>query len=513
MIVADPTFFDRVIARLAPERAVRREQARLRLDALRAARAMYDGASRGHRTKGRKIGATSQDAEAQTSLHRLRNVSRDMERNNAYAARGLTVIPTNVVGTGIIPSVVVDAVDPARKRAMQAAEQRKAQIEALITRHLDTTAIDFDGRQTFGGMQFTAVRGMARDGEMLAVRYVPPASAGLPVPLQVRLLEADYLDTDKDGPLGAGGHCIQGVEFDAAGRRVAYWLFDEHPGAATGSLRRSLRTVSRRVPARDVAHLYRIDRPGQTRGIPWLAPAMMTLWDLKDYEEAELVRQKVAACFAAFETNPNGAGSFAAEVTSKGGSPVDMLEPGMIHRLPPGHEITFGTPPQVNGYADYVRMNLRKVAAALGVPFNEIAADDSQENFASSRRGYLVFQRLIDVWRWQAVIPQFCEVVGNWFLEAATVPLGGPALAKLDWTPPRRELISPKEEVPMLRDMIRSGLTSRSEALRSLGYDPAAVDAEVASDNERSDRLELSFDSDGRRPATGPAQPAPETQP
>lgn len=511
--MADLPFIDRVIAKLAPERAVRREQARLQLEVLRSARAMYDGASRGHRTRGRKIGATSQDAEAQTSLKRLRNVARDMERNNAYAARGLTVIPTNVVGTGIIPSVTVTAVDPARKRATQAAQQRKAQIEDLIARHLDTTAIDFDGRQTFGGMQFTAVRGMARDGEILAVRYVPPASAGLPVPLQVRLLEADYLDTDKDGPTDSGGHCIQGVEFDSAGRRVAFWLFDDHPGSVSTSLRRSLRITSRRVPARDVAHLYRVDRPGQTRGIPWLAPAMMTLWDLKDYEDAELMRQKVAACFAAFETNPNGAGNLASSVTSKAGSPVDMLEPGMIHRLPPGHEITFGVPPQVNGYADYVRMNLRKVAAALGVPFNEIAADDSQENFASSRRGYLVFQRLIDVWRWQAVIPQFCEVVGNWFLEAATVPLGGPALASLEWTPPRRELISPKEEVPMLRDMIRSGLTSRSEALRSLGYDPASVDGEIAADNARSDGLDLSFDSDGRRPAAGPAQPAPEPQP
>lgn len=513
MIVAKSTLIDRAIEAMAPERAARRAQARLKLAALRSAQAMYDGASRSHRTQGRKIGSTSADAEAQMSLKRLRDVSRDMERNNAYAARGITVIPTNVVGTGIIPSVILDAVDPTRKRAVNAAQQRKAQIEALIKAHLDTTAIDFDGRQTFGGMQFTAVRGMARDGEMLAVRYVPPASARLPVPLQVRLLEADYLDSDKDGRLSDGGYCAQGVEFDARGRRVAYWIFDEHPGGTTGTLRRSSRRESRRVPAQDVAHLYRVDRPGQTRGLPWLAPAVMTLWDLKDYEEAELVRQKVAACFAAFETNPNGGGSFAGEATSKTGSLVDVLEPGMIHRMPPGHEISFASPPQVSGYTDFVRMNLRKVASALGVPFNEIATDDSQENFASSRRGYLVFQRLIDVWRWQAVIPQFCEVIGNWFLEAATIPLGGPALASLDWTPPRRELISPKEEVPMMRDMIRAGLMTRSEALRGLGYDPEAVEDEFRAENARADDKTLSFDSDGRRPATAPIVEKPETQP
>jgi capsid protein len=231
----------------------------------------------------------------------------------------------------------------------------------------------------------------------------------------------------------------------------------------------------------------------------------MTLWDLKDYEEAELIRQKVAACFAAFETDPAGPGTLGGAVnTSKAGSPVDVLEPGLIHKMAPGHTITFATPPQVQGYADFVRMNQRKVASALGVPFNEIASDDSQENFASSRRGYLVFHRLIEVWRWQSCIPQFCDPICSWFLDAATVPLGGPARATMDHTPPRRELISPKEEVPMMRDMVRSGFQSRSETIRTLGYDPDAVEAEIAAENARADAQKLSFDSDGRRPQAGP---------
>lgn len=490
--MAREPLLDRALALIAPAAAVRRAEARLRLAALRQATAAYDGASRGHRTQGRKIGSTSADGEALTSLRRLRDVARDMERNNAYAQRGMTVIPTNVVGTGIVPSVV------------GASDRGKKRIDALIKAHLDTPAIDFDGRQTYAGLQFTAVRALARDGEALAVRYVPEASAGLPVPLQVRLLEADYLDDAKTGPEG-DGYCVQGVEYDRRGRRRAYWLFDEHPGAVTPASRRLQK--SRRVPAADVAHLYRVDRPGQGRGIPWLAPAIMTLWDLKDYEEAELVRQKVAACFAAFETDPapfTGVANSVDKSKSKAGTVVDILEPGLIHKLAPGQDVRFATPPQVQGYPDYVRMNLRKVASALGVPFNEIASDDSQENFASSRRGYLVFQRLIEVWRWQAVIPQFCDPIGRWFLEAATVPLAGPPRARLDHTPPRRELISPKEEVPMMRDMIRSGLMTRSETLRSLGYEPEAVEAEFAAENQRADAAELSFDSDGRRPQAGP---------
>lgn len=485
---------DRALARLAPGLAVRRAEARLRLAALRHATAAYDGASRGHRTQGRRISSTSADGEAQPALRRLRDVSRDMERNNPYAQRGLTVIPTNVVGDGIVLSVTGTS------------PRAKKRLDALMKAHLGSTAIDFDGRQTYSGLQFTAVRALARDGEVLAVRYRAASSAGLPVPLQVRLLEADYLDDSKTGPL-ATGYCVQGVEFDAFGRRVAYWLFDEHPGAVSGRQRGA--QVSKRVPAADVAHLYRVDRPGQTRGIPWLAPAVMTLWDLKEYEEAELVRQKVAACFAAFEEDPSGPGTIGGAVAAAGGTSdvgtsVDVLEPGLIHKLGPGHKITFATPPQVQGYADYIRMNQRKVASALGVPFNEIASDDSQENFSSSRRGYLVFQRLIDVWRWQCCIPQFCDPIARWFLEAAAIPLGGQIGGVPDHTPPRRELISPKEEVPMMRDMIRSGLMSRSETQRSFGYDPEAVEDEIAAENARADAKKLSFDSDGRRPQAGP---------
>ncbi|QEL26145.1 phage portal protein [Bosea sp. F3-2] len=480
---------DRAIEAISPAAGARRAEARLRLSALRNAQAMYDGASRGHRTQGRKIGSTSADVETRMSLRRLRDVSRDMERNNAYARRGLTVIPTNVVGTGIVPSV---------RKASSDLVKRK--VEALIKSHLDTTDIDYDGRQNYAGLQFTAVRTLARDGEVLAVRYRPKASLKLTVPLQVRLLEADYLDDSKDGPDGNFVN-VQGVRYDAAGRRVGYWLFEEHPGNASRAGRSA---ESKLIPAADVAHLYRIDRPGQTRGVPWLAPGIMTLWDMKDYEEAELIRQKVAACFAGFETNTNAGQTLAGAATTKAGTPVDILEPGMIHRMAPGSEITFATPPQVTGYPDYIRMNLRKVASSLDVPFNEIASDDSQENFASSRRGYIVFQRVVEVWRWQAVIPQFCDPIGQWFLEAATVPLGGPPRAELDHTPPRRELISPKEEVPMMRDMIRSGLMTRRETLRSLGYDPEAVEAEFVEENRSADMVGNSFDSDGRRPVTGP---------
>ena len=58
---------------------------------------------------------------------------------------------------------------------------------------------------------------------------------GLAVPLQLQVLEADFLDATKSGALGAG-RLVQGIEFDPVGKRRAYWLHGEHPGDAWGAL-------------------------------------------------------------------------------------------------------------------------------------------------------------------------------------------------------------------------------------------------------------------------------------
>lgn len=480
-------WIDRAIATVAPERAAKRLHARARMAALDQVRMMYDGAARGGRVGYRAIGGTSANTEILRSLQRLRDVCRDLDRNNAIAGNCRRGITANVVGAGIIPTVV------------DAGPRDKKRLQGLIKDHFDTPAIDFDGRNTLYGLEALLCDTLVRDGEVLLVRYTPPARLRLPVPMQVRVLEIDYLDVNRTGPQTGGGVCFEGVEFDAEGRRIAYWLYDEHPG---GGVTWRYPT-SRRVAASDVAHLYRVDRPGQMRGVPWGAPVIVTQWDLHDYEDAELVRQKIAACFAVFLTGDppkNLADKVSTTETSLAGTPLETVEPGMIERLPNGTSVSFATPPMVQGYRDYIGVNQRKICSGYGVPYELGSGDLSQVTFISGRLGGLNFNRNVDQWRWHIVIPHGCGSVARWFLEAAAVLLGGPVKARLDWTPPRREMVSPKDEVPPIKEAIRAGLTSRSEELRKAGYDPEEIEAEQAEENARADKLGLRFDSDGRFP-------------
>lgn len=478
-------WLDRTIAAISPEAAVRRERARLRLQAIGRARAMYDGATTSRRSAGWRRVSTDANAETAGALGRLRDTSRDLVRNNPYARRGIAAIAHNVVGAGIIPQFR-GATDSATKV-----------LEKAAVAHLDSQAIDAAGQHDLYGLQSLAMWAVAESGEVLVRRRRRRPEDGLPLPFAIQVLEADYLDSSKDGPISGGGRTVQGVEFDALGRRVAYWLFDEHPGGA-GHFRLP---VSRRVPAADVAHIFRLDRPGQVRGVPWLAPVMLRMHDFADYEDAQLMRQKIAAVFAAFVVDMDGDGRnpIAGDVSSANSDRLESLEPGIIETLPAGKDIKFTSPPGVDGYGEYVRVQLHAIAAGLGVTYEVLTGDLSQVNFSSGRMGWLEFQRSISFWQQAIVISQFCRAVERWFVEAAAVALGVAGPVSATWTPPRREMIDPTREVPALRDAVRCGFTTLSEAVRAHGRDPSAHFAEMAEDLKRLDDLSLVVDCDPRR--------------
>lgn len=482
--------FARLLSLASPRRAVKRAAMARALALVQRPVAQYDGAGRGHRMGWRVFSRRSPAEEVANAVDRLRAVSRDMARNNAYAARAFSAIVSNAVGEGIIPAIKCDK------------PRTKSKVQLAVKQHLDTKAIDFDGRNTLYGLQALAMRTVAEAGECLIIRRFPKASQRLSVPLQIQLLEPDFLDSSKDGPQPGGGAIISGIEFDAGGVRVAYHLHRAHPGSGLGAVE------SVRVPAAQVIHLYRVDRPGQVRGVPWLAPAMITLWDLARYEEAELVRQEIAACFAAFVTEPDGelaleAGKNATPADNPALAPRETLEAGTIQYLRNGSTVSFGNPPQVQSYEAFIRAQLRKIAVAIGLPFEVLAGDLSQVNFSSGRMGWLEFQRVLGQWRWHLMISHFCDGVGAWFAEALAVKEPTATGWSMEWTPPRREMIQPKEEVEADIQEIRAGLSTRSEKLRSRGYDPEDVEREAALENERTDKLKLSFDSDGRRPRQG----------
>jgi lambda family phage portal protein len=471
---------DRMIAQLLPGRALERARARV---ALQAVRAHFDAATTGRRSRSWVADGSDADA-AGARRNRLAFIARDMVRNTPFAARAQQVIANNVVGDGIIPKV-----EGRNDRVTRAGRD-------LIERHLDTTAIDADGRANLYGLQRLAINGIVDAGEVLIRRRLRRVGDGLPLPFQVQILEADYIDTSWDGIAASGNLIKEGIEYDLVGRRVAYYLFEDHPGSS--SYRNfAPRQGSRRVPASEVLHIYRQDRPGQMRGVSWFAAVALNLQDLGDHQDAHLVRQKIAACFAAFRRTPDGAGPIDAEQ----GSIATSLQPGAIMELAHGEDISFATPPGVDGFDEFTRVVLRSVAAGMGITYESLVGDLSGVNFSSGRMGRMEMDRNVSSWQWLMMIPQMLDPFAGWFREAWALQAGDnlPLQAKVKWVPPHRILVDPNREITALRDKVRAGFASRQGVVRELGFDPEQLLAEQIEDAKLADAANLHFETDPRR--------------
>ncbi len=462
---------DRFIRYFSPAQAAKRIYAR---DIINQYVRAYEGAGRGRRWKNFK--ATALDAErevsAATSLMRFR--ARALVRNNWAASRGVDAIVANTVGHGIEAAI----------------EPKK-----LLTLWNDwarTREIDVFGTYDFFGLQQLALGTIAESGEVILKKVRRPSAK---IPLQIQLLEGDYIDASRFG-VNEKNHIRNGIEFDPDGRVVAYYLYDRHPGSGYWGTRTGL--VSNRYTTDDVRLIFRQKRLGQVRGVSWLHNVMLKLRDLDDYDDAQLFRQKIAACFAGFIKTTEGPMNVGPE---KSEPLPDKLEPGGLHALPPGRDISLASPPGVGAdYDPYMKRQLMSVASGLGITYESLTGDYGNVNFSSARMGWLEMYRNLEMWRWGMLIPMLCDVVFDWFLEAVEIA----GLADINratepvWTPPRREMIDPVKETQALKDQVRSGFTSYSEALRGLGKDPQSHMVEIANDFSKLDKLGLKIEADPR---------------
>jgi capsid protein len=213
-----------------------------------------------------------------------------------------------------------------------------------------------------------------------------------------------------------------------------------------------------------------------------------------------MMLDKLACCFTAFVTDsdPESVLPDAASPDASIPTLFEKLEPGAIEVLPPGKSVQFSSPPTAGNFIEMQRHHLHSVAAGYGITFEALTGILSEVNFSSGRMGWLEFHRNVGHWRWNIAIPQFLDPVSQWFATAVIqAGMANRVNSRMLWTPPRREMINPAEEIPALVAAIRGGLTSLSEVQRSLGYVPAQVLEELAQDlaNARSKGLALSVDA------------------
>lgn len=458
------TKWDRFLAGVFPRWGTARIRARAAAEEFVRS---YEAAARGRRTD--SWGRSRGDANSMISRagDELRAIARNLERNNGRVARAIAVIADNVVGWGIVP------------------RPPDADVSARWKSWAESRTCDFDGRLTFYGLQHLVMATVVRDGEVLVRRRWVNGNMCLQV------IESDWLDRTRDMVLPGGGSIVGGIELNAQQQRVAYHLFRSHPGSST-----TVAQASERVPVSEVEHVFEVLRPGQLRGASWFATAILKLNDLDDYEDAELVRQKIAACFAAFVTDPSGTAAPLGAVATDTPT-VESFEPGMITHLKPGQDVAFATPP-VPAPDEWVTRQLQAIAAALGVTYEDLTGDYSRVNFSSARMGRIAHSSRVRAWQTKVMLPTFCETVWRWFVEAGSMFGEFRADITTDWTCSPLPMIEPDREGLAYSRLVRNGVMTPSDVIREQGGDPESHWISYAADMTRLDKLGIKLDCDVR---------------
>jgi lambda family phage portal protein len=494
------TRLDRLINYLSPGTGLRRQAARMHLDLM----ADYRGADTSRLRSNWLLGRSSATPPSYT-LETLRNRSRDLNRNDAVASGATDTMAVNIVGRGLRPQSRL------RAEVLGVSEENARDLQRQAESIWQTWAplADSGNRQSFDDLQFLALRKIVEDGEVLALPVMAD-EPWRPIARAVELLESDRL-------------CPQGgktptametaVEVGTRGQPVAYWISRMNYANQMGSVYDI--GDPERVEARDAAgrprvlHIYRVNRPGQVRGVPYFAPVLNYFKDLSDYLDAELVAAKVAACLAVFVTKSDpqyGALGAATTTETTTNKRIQGIEPGMVNYLGLGESISVVDPKRGGEtFSSFVEGVLRMIGMALGLPYELLAKDFSKTNYSSARASLLEGRRLFSTWRsWFAA--QFCQPFWDLVLEEAYLRglFKAPRFyelraeyARAAWIGGGWGWVDPVKEVQASKLAIDYGLSTQAEEVAGQGRDWEEVFEQLKREQNRAAELDLFFPVSG----------------
>lgn len=464
---------DKVIGYISPEAALKRERARLALDTISNFKRKYEGASKGKRMGKWQTPGTSQNEAAKAALPVLRNRARDLVRNNPWANSALDKIESNLVGDGIVPQ-------------FYALDSEAVGAEALVNKcrvawYNWTESNDFmtDGQTSFYGSQALAARSVVEGGEALSRRIF---NKNLESKIQIQLFEPDFIDHDRYETLKNGNLIIQGVEYDTVGRRVALYLFSAHPGE-TGTSDKE----SKRFDIADFHTEFDSWRIGQARGLSWFAPSIVRLRDFDEYQDYQLVKQKISALFTGMITRHLDFSG-----TDETGTVDEDMSPGLLMRGQPGEEIKFSDPPKLEGYKDYSVVTAQNISAGLGLSYEALTNDYSNVNYSSAKMARSQFDAKMRKSRMKFVYPKLNRY-WRWFKEAQLILGNDFSGIGVNWIPPRVQYLDPLKEIKANVEALQSGQVSLTQVILETGADPKEVFKQIANDKKKLEELGIGF--------------------
>ena len=417
----------------------------------RVVRARYDAAvtTDDNRRHWANADGLSPNASNSAEVRRiLRNRARYETANNSYARGIVLTLAHDVVGTG--PRLQMLTGDSEANRRIEQAFMLWARSVHLAEK-LRTMRM-----------------ARATDGESFAVLTNNPR-LNTEVQLDLRLIEADQVTTPDLDRLSTVA--VDGIVFDGSGNPIEYHILRNHPGDSFYSARSDYE----RIPASSVLHWFRADRPGQTRGVPDIMPALPLFAQLRRFTLAVLSAAETAADFAGilYTDAPANGEADAAEPFE----PIE-LEKRTLVTMPGGWKMAQLQAEQpATSYKEFKQELLNEIARCLNMPLNIALCNSSQYNYASGRLDHQTYYRAIRVDQSHLERVVLDRILAAWLDEAALLPdllptgLGPFAQWPHQWFWDGHEHVDPAKEANAQATRLTSYTTTLADEYAKRGQD------------------------------------------
>jgi lambda family phage portal protein len=453
-------------------------------------RGRYDAASTTDENRRHWANADLLSADAAANP-RVRSILRSRARyevaNNSYARGIVSPLANDCIGTGPRLQLLTDD------------DEANRVVEQEFMRWADSVSLAEKLR--------TMRMARSESGEGFAMLVANPR-VDSPVKLDLRLIEADQVTTPQLLRQSATIYAIDGIIFDQHGNPVEYHVLKSHPG---DSIQRFSLDYDR-VPASSIIHYFRADRPGQSRGIPEITPALPLFAQLRRYTLAVLAAAETAADFAAVLYTDAPANGEAADV-----EPMDLveLERRMATVLPGGWRLGQIQAEQPSTtYAEFKKEILNEIARCLNMPFNVACGNSSGYNYASGRldhqtyyksirvdqdqMGLLVLDRVLRAWLDEAILVS--DFLPRWMRMAAFRDLGH------QWFWDGQEHVDPAKEATAQATRLTSYTTNLAYEYARQGRDWESEIRQRAKELALMEELGLPLAQTAATPAFQPAK-------
>lgn len=486
-----------------------------RFAAPQSASEAYRWARIDRRTEHFQPAGRSGDAAIWESHELMNRRVRDQIINNAQAKRIVEALTDLAIGTGIqtfsspfdpwmdLTNIDLEQFDEGLRFALESDDLFEEWFH-------EPSQFSACGKLSGPDMQRLAFSECATVGDALLLRC-QRNEPGRIVPLCYQILEREQLDTTVDRPASPGyNRIVNGVEVDAAGREVAFHLFDAHPHDDFSPFANLAK--SRRIPASRVIHLYLFRRPSQTVGATWLDAIGQASFDRDKFIGSEIQSAAKAALLAlvakrehphlgtlGLETGEDGTDEYGNEEVRLGSSPI-AVEIGTDESV----EMVESTRPTSTA-GNFIDILDHDISGGGGISYYTLTGRFEKSNYTGFRGAMLVedghIRPLQNWFSSRVVLPtrkQFNAAAAASGLyrgvTAAEFRRDERRYQRFDAIGSGRQLLDPAAETDAAAARLRSGLTTLKLECARLGLHWIKVLRQLAVEKRISEALGVILD-------------------